>query len=165
MAIPVERAYPHTQAFCHQLFVKSLGIRLGRACLRNMAAYTARMFVQHYEDYSKENDAELLVQILLTSVCTMLHLCCLILFTNSCTLTFRSCRIFMSMASKVIKVPVRPTPALQCTTSGGPAGGWIFLTRFRKPMRAMAYLGTPWSGQRTKWQWVTLRGGSLGFVF
>ena len=62
-----------------------------------------------------------------------------------------------------MKVPVRPTPALQCTSSGMPSSLlWAFCTLLMKEMREVANLGTPWSGQEVKWYWITGRGFSSG---
>ena len=67
---------------------------------------------------------------------------------NWCTLRLPSDLICCIMASRRMKVPVRPTPALQCTSSGwSRLGGWSLRTRQMKLMRDMAFCGTPWSGQ------------------
>ena len=71
---------------------------------------------------------------------------------NSYTLTVFSALILSSMESRRMKVPVRPTPALQCTSSGMPSSLlWAFCTLLMKEMREVANLGTPWSGQEVKW--------------
>ena len=63
-----------------------------------------------------------------------------------------------SMASRTMNVPVLPTPALQCTSRGGPAGGCFLRTKEMKAVTQVLSSGTPWSGQAVKWYWVTLNG-------
>ena len=87
----------------------------------------------------------------LTRVCTMKTRFALMLRRNSYTLTVSSTFILSSMLSSRMKVPVLPTPALQCTSMGGPSLLWIFRTRRMKAMREVANFGTPWSGQPRKW--------------
>ena len=53
-----------------------------------------------------------------TSDCTIKALLTLILSRNSYTFTVSSFLILSSMLSSRMKVPVRPTPALQCTSKG-----------------------------------------------
>lgn len=57
--------------------------------------------------------------------------------------------IWSRIISMTIKVPVRPMPALQCTSTG-PAPGtlsWRALTSCRKLSTQPGSAGTPWSGQ------------------
>ena len=71
--------------------------------------------------------------------------------TNSYTFTDSSDRILSNMASKVMKVPVRPTPALQWTKRGTSRSLLCpFWTRRMKESSEVANLGTPWSGQEVK---------------
>lgn len=66
--------------------------------------------------------------------------------------TYFDTRICCSILSRVIKVPLRPTPALQWTTMGL----WSGLTRSLKARTNLAKvwggLGTPKSGQVVKWK-------------
>ena len=102
---------------------------------------------------------------ILTKVWTMSTLLCLIFLTNSYTFTDLSALIRSNIASKVMKVPVLPTPALQCTSNGLPTSLlWPFCTLLMKEMREVANLGTPWSGQDVKWYWVILKGSAPSVV-
>jgi hypothetical protein len=78
--------------------------------------------------------------------------------TKPNTSTFRSEVIMSSMASITMKVPVRPTPALQCTTMAPAYCGLQFFTFFRNLSMPMGVKGTPKSGQLVKCSWVTSRG-------
>ncbi|KAF4533061.1 hypothetical protein B566_EDAN002624 [Ephemera danica] len=58
-----------------------------------------------------------------------------------------------------MKVPVRPMPALQCTSTG-PAPAMLSCLAFtscRKFSTQPGSVGTPWSGQAWKWKWNTFR--------
>ena len=100
-----------------------------------------------------------------TRVWTMSTLLSRRLTRNSYTLMLFCSLIRSSMESKRIKVPVLPTPALQCTTRGTPLSLlWAFWTLRRNEMREVANLGTPWSGQEVKWYWVTASGCSSDWV-
>ena len=89
-----------------------------------------------------------------TTVWTMDTLFLLMLHRNSYTLRESLCSILSSIESNRIKEPVRPTPALQCTSKGG----WFLAFSLRtwriKEMRNVAYWGTPWSGHPKNWQWL-----------
>ena len=90
---------------------------------------------------------------LLTKVWTMWTLCLLICVRNSYTLTVFSSLILSNMESRRMKVPVRPTPALQWTNMGLFSFWWWWCSRRMKVMREVAYLGTPLSGQPRNWKW------------
>ena len=104
-----------------------------------------------------------------TRVCTICTLFFLRPTRNAYTVTVFSAWILSSMESSRMKVPVRPTPALQCTSSGMPSSLLCtFCTLRIKEMRAVANMGTPWSGQEVKWYWVTDRGcpsGSTVYIY
>ena len=83
-----------------------------------------------------------------TSVCTMRGRLTLRWQINSYTSSVSSLAIILcSMLSSVMNVPVRPTPALQCTSRGGPSYLWDLRTRWMNWMREVLSAGTPWSGQ------------------
>ena len=91
-----------------------------------------------------------------TTVCTISIRCSLSLLmipAMSTTPLSSACSRAMSM---VMKVPVRPTPALQCTMMGGPSLFHSALTFLCTIMRGLPYCGTPWSGHEVKWYWVTV---------
>ena len=73
-------------------------------------------------------------------VCTRWTLCCLMWVRNSYTLTVLSEAILSSMESSRMKAPVRPTPAVQCTTMAD-CGLWSSLSRRMKEMRESGKLG------------------------
>ena len=98
----------------------------------------------------------------LTRVCTMNTLCRRMWVRNSYTLTVLSDMILSSMESRRMKAPVRPTPALQCTTMAD-CSWWCCRSLRMKLMRAVANWGTPWSGQLRNWKWCTSSGGALDF--
>ena len=80
-----------------------------------------------------------------------------LLTRNSYTLTVFSALIISNMESRRMKVPVRPTPALQWTNRVTPLSLlWAFCTLLMKEMREVANLGTPWSGQEVKCDTVSL---------
>ena len=78
-----------------------------------------------------------------TSVCTMKHLFLLIPLTNPKISTVPSCLICCSWQKRVMKVPVLPTPALQCTTIGPALSGLVAMTLRTNPKRGEGYSGTP----------------------
>ena len=89
-----------------------------------------------------------------TTVCTICIRCCLSLLTipaMSTTPSFLACSRARSM---VMKVPVRPTPALQCTRIGESPLLHPAITFLWSIMSGVPYSGTPWSGQEVKWYWV-----------
>lgn len=92
----------------------------------------------------------------LTSVCTMKHRLLRILLTNPNTSTFPSALILCSCVKIVIKVPVLPTPALQCTTTGPSFRGSSCITFHTKCSSWAGYSGTPWSGHTVKWNCRTI---------
>lgn len=80
--------------------------------------------------------------------------------------TYFDTRICCSILSKVMKVPLRPTPALQWTTMGL----WSGLTRSLNARTNLAKvcggLGTPKSGQVVKWKCcITLFTSPYGTLF
>ena len=85
-----------------------------------------------------------------TSVCTIKHLFLLIPLTKPKISRAPSVCIFCSWQCRVMKVPVLPTPALQCTTIGPAFWGLEFMTLRTNPKRGDGYSGTPWSGQAVK---------------
>uniref|UniRef100_A0A182VAF7 Uncharacterized protein n=1 Tax=Anopheles merus TaxID=30066 RepID=A0A182VAF7_ANOME len=59
----------------------------------------------------------------------------------------------------VIKTPVRPTPALQCTVIGPswPNCSFVLCTWPMKSIKPSPDFGTPCSGQSMNWNWRTVR--------
>jgi len=92
------------------------------------------------------------IQIYCCSVCTIQTRSFLITQTIPKISTYFDTRICCSILSKVMKVPLRPTPALQWTTMGL----WSGLTRSLNARTNLAKvcggLGTPKSGQVVKWK-------------
>lgn len=91
------------------------------------------------------------IMIVFTSVCTIRILFFLISQINSYTFKLLSHFILSNILSSTMNVPVRPTPALQCTRSVGPLYGWVFLTLLMNWIMHVLSAGTPWSGQTVKW--------------
>ena len=92
-----------------------------------------------------------------TSVWTICILCSLSLLTMPGMSTTPSALACSRARSMAMKVPVRPTPALQCTRIGGDPFLHADITFFRSITRGVPYLGTPWSGQEVKWYWVKVK--------
>ena len=84
---------------------------------------------------------------LLTLVWTMCTLLALILFTKSYMSMSSSIFSLSSMASKAMKVPVLPTPALQWTSRGGPDGKWSLRMLLINARMLCLLCGTPYWGQ------------------
>ena len=97
----------------------------------------------------------------LTAVWTNCVLCSRIPFINPYTSIVVKSIIRNIKESKAMKVPVRPTPALQCTNRGALLlGGCDTRTRRMNATSRLDCCGTPWSGQTVYWKWVTFKGGA-----
>lgn len=66
--------------------------------------------------------------------------------------TYFDTNICCNILSRVMKVPLRPTPALQCTTMGLWSGLTRSLNARTNLARVWGGLGTPKSGQVVKWK-------------
>lgn len=93
----------------------------------------------------------------LTAFWIMLTRDCLILYRQPSTSTFPSDLACSRRYSRAMKVPVRPTPALQWTTTG-PSLLFVSELRYlrRNNINDVGCDGTPWSGHAVKWKCVTV---------
>lgn len=148
-------------SFVCSCFVCSVGIVVERAQILQCGAVAEMILILLQNEY-KGNILDIFslgIPVSLTSVCTMAGRWERRIRTVWNTSSTPSYCIRSSTMLSVMKTPVRPTPAEQCTVMGPscPNCSLVLCTWPMKSIKPSPDLGTPCSGQSMNWNWRTVR--------